>query len=239
MRFHAGDALAMLSTLMLAPSALAAVTAYAAPFWLDQSPLMDETSAVKVPVTLGVMSRCPDALLCESVFDKVLPQVDGKVNLTLSFIGKIDESEPDFGVTCMHGAIECAGNVQELCAAKYLDQKLWWAYVKCLNFNGRGRVGDSDIALKCADTAKFDWIESGVGACAGEDGSGKGEEGVNLLQESVKQTKELGITKSCTVLINNKQVCIHDGSWKECEDGHAPEDFVRQINNEYDRLNMA
>lgn len=43
---------------------------------------------LKVPVTLGVMSRCPDALLCESVFDKVLAQVDDKVTMSLTFIGK-------------------------------------------------------------------------------------------------------------------------------------------------------
>lgn len=23
--------------------------------------------------------------------------------------------------------------------------------------------------------------------------------------------------KSCTILINQKQVCIHDGTWKQCE----------------------
>lgn len=43
---------------------------------------------VKVPVTLGVMSRCPDALLCEAVFDKVVAQVGDKMELSLSFIGK-------------------------------------------------------------------------------------------------------------------------------------------------------
>ena len=42
---------------------------------------------VKVPVTLGVMSRCPDALLCETIFDRVLARVSPKVNLSLSFIG--------------------------------------------------------------------------------------------------------------------------------------------------------
>ncbi|KAH8118686.1 hypothetical protein DFH11DRAFT_1568690 [Phellopilus nigrolimitatus] len=209
-------------------------------FQPNQSPLgVDGDDDVKVPVTFGVMSRCPDALLCESVFDKALPRVEDKIDLSLSFIGTINASEPDFGVTCLHGPEECAGNVQELCATKYLDQKQWWAYLKCQNFNGRGKVGNPDIALKCADTAKFDWLESGVGKCAGEDGSGKGEEGVGLLQESVRNSKELGIEKSCTILINNRQACIHDGTWKECEDGHAPEDFVRQINNEYERLNAA
>lgn len=42
---------------------------------------------VKVPVVLGVMSKCPDALICEATMDKVLKQVNDKVDLSLSFIG--------------------------------------------------------------------------------------------------------------------------------------------------------
>ena len=42
----------------------------------------------KVPVELGVMSRCPDALLCENVFDHVLQRVPNKVDLTLRYIAK-------------------------------------------------------------------------------------------------------------------------------------------------------
>ena len=42
---------------------------------------------VRVPVVLGVMSGCPDALLCESVFDRVIQRVADKVDLSLSFIG--------------------------------------------------------------------------------------------------------------------------------------------------------
>lgn len=94
----------------------------------------------------------------------------------------------------MHGPYECAGNVQELCAAKYLDQQYWWSYLKCQNFNGRDAIGTPDVALKCAATARFDWVESGVGKCAGVDGLGKGSEGITLLQESVVSSVELGIT---------------------------------------------
>jgi hypothetical protein len=43
---------------------------------------------IKVPVTLGVMSACPDALLCESIFDRVLKEVSDEVDLSLSFIGR-------------------------------------------------------------------------------------------------------------------------------------------------------
>ena len=100
---------------------------------------------------------------------------------------------PDFGVACLHGPKECAGNVHELCAIKHLEQNQWWSFLKCLNFEGRNKIGEPDVALKCAETANFDWMSSGVGACAGEDGSGKGKEGVLLLQESVRANQEMGI----------------------------------------------
>ncbi|KAI0638055.1 hypothetical protein C8Q77DRAFT_1214969 [Trametes polyzona] len=194
---------------------------------------------VKVPVVLGVMSRCPDAVLCETVFDRVVERVADKIDLSLTFIGKPNVSEPDFGVTCMHGPEECAGNVHELCAIKYAPTQRWWSFVQCLNFKGRSEIGKPETALQCAKTTELDWENSGVGACAGLDGSGKGEEGVRLLQESVAVTQEMGIEKSCTVVINGKPVCIHDGTWKECEGGHAPKDFIKQIEEEYERLNQS
>ncbi|KAL7282315.1 hypothetical protein PYCCODRAFT_1440770 [Trametes coccinea BRFM310] len=193
---------------------------------------------VKVPVVLGVMSRCPDAILCETVFDRVLERVSDKIDLSLTFIGTLNASEPDFGVTCKHGPEECAGNVHELCAIKHAPTKRWWSFVQCLNFQGRNEIGKPEKAIQCAKTAELDWENSGVGACAGVDGSGKAEEGVRLLQQSVAITQELGIEKSCTVMINGKQVCIHDETWKECEGGHAPKDFIRQIEEEYEKLNQ-
>ncbi|OCH92875.1 hypothetical protein OBBRIDRAFT_750437 [Obba rivulosa] len=202
-----------------------------------QEPAQVAYHAVKVPVILGVMSRCPDAHLCETVFDQVLHQVSDKVVLQLSFIGTPNASEPDFGVTCMHGPEECAGNVHELCAMKYAPQTQWWEFVQCQNFQGRGHVGLPDTAFKCANSANIDWEESGVGDCAGLDGSGKGDEGVKLLQESVKNSQLIGIKKSCTIIINGKQVCIHDGTWYDCENGHTVKDFVRQIDEEYQKLN--
>jgi hypothetical protein len=33
------------------------------------------------------MSRCPDAVACETVFDKVLERVGDKVDISLAFIG--------------------------------------------------------------------------------------------------------------------------------------------------------
>ncbi|KIY49185.1 hypothetical protein FISHEDRAFT_65248 [Fistulina hepatica ATCC 64428] len=198
----------------------------------------DAHDDVLVPVVLGVMSMCPDALACESVFDQVLKKVSSKVDISLVYIGQIDESEPDFGVKCLHGAQECAGNVQQLCAQKYAPVSRWWEFVNCQNYQGRYKVGLPDIALKCASSAQLDWKNGPIGQCAGVDGSGKGEEGISLLQESVLISQGLGIEKSCTVIINGEKVCIRDdGTWKECENGHTINDFVKQINAEYERLN--
>ncbi|KAI0307104.1 hypothetical protein B0F90DRAFT_1622366, partial [Multifurca ochricompacta] len=210
----------------------------------------------RVPVTLGVMSRCPDALLCETLFDKVIPRVANKIDLSLAYVARHvyplnlpyqpreltlynrpNSSEPEFGVTCMHGRDECAGNVQQLCVAKYTPVNTWWEFVMCQNYEGRDKIGRSDVALKCARTVKIDWEGGQVGRCAGLDGSGTGKEGVQLLQESIKVIESLQITKSCTIVINGEKVCVHDGIWKDCENGHEVKDFVKQIEAEYQKLN--
>lgn len=49
---------------------------------------------IRVPVLLGVMSRCPDALLCESIFDSVLKQTWDIVDISLSFVGKCVSLSP-------------------------------------------------------------------------------------------------------------------------------------------------
>jgi hypothetical protein len=108
----------------------------------------------------------------------------------------------------------------------------------CQNYQGRGHIGSRDVALKCARTHNIDWEESGVGQCIGLDGSGKGQEGVQLLHDSIRFAESLGITyvsvyllppstslsaqsstysKSCTVVINGEKVCIHDETWQRCE----------------------
>ncbi|KZP17283.1 hypothetical protein FIBSPDRAFT_830755 [Athelia psychrophila] len=210
------------------------------PFALKHGPVTSAVATnidIKVPVKLGVMSACPDALVCEAVFDKVLEQVREIVDINLTYIAKLNSSEPDFGVTCMHGTNECAGNVQQLCTAKYADPIAWWRFVQCQNFEGRYRVGLPEVALNCASAAGIDWEGGGSGECAGVDGGGKGAEGVLLLQKNVEATEKLGVRKSCTVLINGRPVCVHDSEWKDCEAGHTVADFVQQIRKEYVLLN--
>jgi hypothetical protein len=44
------------------------------------------SDSLRVPVSLGVMSRCPDALLCETLFDNVIPRVAKKIDLSLAYV---------------------------------------------------------------------------------------------------------------------------------------------------------
>lgn len=61
-------------------------------FPISLTPVLD--NHVRVPITLGVMSRCADTLLCESLFDRVLRHTSGIVDMSLSFVGKCVYSTP-------------------------------------------------------------------------------------------------------------------------------------------------
>jgi len=62
--------------------------AHLIPFRVQNQDELRTISDIKVPVQLGVMSRCPDALLCESTFNEVLSRAIDKVDLSLVYIGK-------------------------------------------------------------------------------------------------------------------------------------------------------
>lgn len=190
------------------------------------------------------MSRCPDALLCETLFDQVNREVGSRVDLELVYIAKYD-SDNSTHPECMHGHDECAGNIQQLCVKKHAeDLAQWWSFVQCQNYEGRLRIGLPSVATKCARSARLEWEKSGAAECVGEkygggEKSGDGQEGRLLLKKSVETQQKEDIVKSCTILIDHEKVCVHDGVWKDCDDGHTVNDFVRQIKSAYDRLNAS
>jgi len=191
----------------------------------------DETSVPinKVPVTLGVMALCPDAQICENVWDSVLDRVDGKVDIRLVYIGSINATAP-YGVTCKHGEQECLANIQQLCMARrYPDPGVWWDFIQCLGYGPISRIGDEDVAKQCSSIVGADWDE--VRPCI------EGSRGPSLLRESVRLSRQLGIEKSCSILIRDQIVCVHDDQWKDCDGGHTVIDFVEQVNRAYKELN--
>ena len=64
------------------------IAAHLIPFRVQYQDELLATPGIKVPVQLGVMSRCPDALLCESKFNEVLSTVIDKVDMSLVYIAK-------------------------------------------------------------------------------------------------------------------------------------------------------
>ena len=64
------------------------IAAHLIPFRVQYQDEIRSISDIKVPIQLGVMSRCPDALLCESTFNEVLSRAIDKVDLSLVYIAK-------------------------------------------------------------------------------------------------------------------------------------------------------
>ncbi|RKO88151.1 hypothetical protein BDK51DRAFT_8734, partial [Blyttiomyces helicus] len=141
-------------------------------------------------------------------------------DLRTNYIGTADPNAP-FGTRCKHGAAECLGNIQQLCTrAHYPSPSQWFNFILCENRNWRS-IPDAHLGASCA--AKFGIDYDVVRGCM------DGDEGVQLLAESVAATKAAGAGRSCTIFIDGKKRCIHDGDWDECDAGHSVADFVRDI----------
>ncbi|KAI9480143.1 hypothetical protein BX667DRAFT_522734 [Coemansia mojavensis] len=164
-----------------------------------------EVKESKVLVELFVMSRCPDAIKVERVFDGVVPQVYSIMDLQLNFIGQLDPHST-YGVKCKHGNDECRGNIDQLCAlAHNKDLAMFWQFLSCLNKNPR-MIGRGEEALKCASLAGLD---SAFYTCVS---SGEGRQ---LLEQSVENSQFIGVNTSATVFINGKPRCVEDAGWRE------------------------
>lgn len=176
-----------------------------------------------VPLEAHIMSKCPDALDC--MRDLVLPtmqRVVDKVNFTLSFIGT---PTGDGGVDCMHGPAECMGNILELCAAKlYPDPKIYLGFTMCLTRDYH-RIPDRDLVEDCALEHAVDIQQ--LNECATAD---DGQTAMDLLKRSVRHTRDVGVTKSCTIRLDNEVYCIRDGGeWTDCPSGGNVHDLIINI----------
>ncbi|KAK3202825.1 hypothetical protein GRF29_154g896439 [Pseudopithomyces chartarum] len=173
-------------------------------------------------------SKCPDARDCiEQLIVPAMANVSDKVDFRLSYIGKTTDND---GVLCMHGQTECLGNILELCAAsEYPDPKIYLGFTRCLSLHYHD-IPATSLIKDCALEYGIEFEK--LNDCASRD---DGAYGMGLLRDSVTRSKDLGVTTSCTVRLNNKTRCVRDGGqWKDCEDGSKPEDLVRDIRKLYD-----
>jgi hypothetical protein len=188
-----------------------------------------EQQAERVPLEAHIMSKCPDARDClKSLVLPSMQRVSDKVNFTLSFIGTPTEND---GVACMHGPNECMGDILELCAAHiYPDPKIYLGFTMCLakefeHIPQRGLVED------CALEHAIDFKK--LNECATRE---DGAFGLSLLRNSVQRSGSAGVTKSCTVRLDDKIYCIRDGGqWVDCPHGEGVNDLVIAVEKLYRR----
>lgn len=173
-----------------------------------------------VSVELFVMSKCPDAVVCENTFP--FSAVSSIANITLQYIA----SQKSGAFVCLHKEAECEGNMQQLCA-RHVQEKAgnlqrWWDFVLCQDENRSAIPGNAEA---CARRVGIDFtqiqkcIDTGIGA--------------TLFEASLKYTQALGIRACCTVYIEHKLRCVHDKTWKQCTGGSKAEDFAHTVCDAY------
>jgi len=155
-----------------------------------------------------------------------MQRVIEKVNFTLSYIGTPTDND---GVSCMHGPQECMGNIIELCSAKlYPDPKIYLGFTMCLSRDYQ-EIPQESLVKDCALEHGIDFDE--LDKCAVEENGGTA---MAILRDSVRRSIDAGVTKSCTVRLNEDIYCIRDGGkWKDCPNGSGVNDLVIAIERLY------
>ncbi|ORZ28273.1 hypothetical protein BCR41DRAFT_344953 [Lobosporangium transversale] len=152
-------------------------------------------------------------------------------------------------VTCKHGPMECAGNTQQLCFKKYFpDHTIWVPFVVTMNTQNFQRIGEPQYAREIGEKV----VKSHYSSSNTYDNEGKkdlldkvdqcssGQEGFDLLVESVEHTNHHGVSTSCTVFIDDRKRCVRDGGvWRECPEGSSVADFVRSIREAASHLRLS
>jgi hypothetical protein len=177
----------------------------------------------RVNIEFFVMSKCPDAIKCETLFLPSLLKLFPIVNFTLSFIA-LKSHLNDF--ICKHGPIECIGNKQQLCIQNMYSQTVFIKYLLC---QSKQFPIIPDNGEQCARENLIKW--SDVQTCVS---SSKGNQ---LFYQSLERTRLALAEKSCTIHINGKFWCMHDGFWLNCAEGHDEKSFIKAICSRYNGMN--
>ena len=186
------------------------------------TPAQTTANTTLIPLEAHIMSKCPDARDC--LVDLVVPameQVVDKVEFRLSYIGTTGD---DGNVECMHGPDECLGNMLSLCAQQLFpdDAKRSLGFTTCMIMKYPD-IPQRELVEQCSLEHGINFED--INGCISDEGRGTG-----LLEESVKRSKEAGVTKSCTVRLADKIWCVRDGGqWKNCSQGHDPSDLADAV----------
>ena len=180
-----------------------------------------------VLVDFFVMSKCPDARKCELLFVPSLLKLAPIVNFTVSYIA-LGNSPKD--IQCLHGEEECQGNKQQLCVQKLSSQQTILKFLQCQSKDVDTIPASGETCFKqVAEGTSSKW--SDVDTCA------TSQKGTDLLYLSMEKSRSVSAKKSCTIHLNGKFWCMHDGSWYGCTEGRNEESFVKAICSRYNGPN--
>lgn len=134
-----------------------------------------------------VMSQCPYGVQVVNAIKPVADKLGKDLDLSIDFIGQGSTVD---SLTSMHGPKEVAGDIVQLCAARYFPDK-YLDFIACQNKNYR----EVDTNWEsCASEAGIS--SSRIGSCL-KDGEGK-----KLLLESFKRAQQKNATGSPTIYLN-------------------------------------
>jgi len=177
-----------------------------------------------VKVDFYVMSKCPDAQVCEQTFGDAIIKLNSIIDLQVNYIAKGDPSN----YTCLHGPTECVGNTQQLCVESIyrntsgVSPLVWWEFDVCQSATRTEIPGNGPA---CAQTLGLNYDK--ISSCANS------TVGSKLLNDSFTRTKVAGETISCTINLNNQFWCQHNGPWVNCTEGNDQASFIKAVCKRY------
>ena len=173
----------------------------------------------RVVIDIFVMSKCPDAILCESKINEAFEAVGGISTVRPNYIADI-RGHPTI---CKHGELECAGDKQQLCVFTHAHEAAFWSFLQCQNQNvtAIGELDRADFCLSQLDILPSVSRRSKLCYTTSE--------GDQLLRNNIHSTQEAGVTSSCTIWIDGSSDCINEASKRvDCDDAQCG-DLARTI----------
>jgi len=168
---------------------------------------MSSVSSNAVKLDFYVMSQCPYGTQVEDAVAPVLKELGGNVDFNLDYIAN-DNGDGTF--QSLHGQNEVDGNIVQLCAMKY-EPDSYMDMIVCQNKDASGIPSNWE---ECAQGMDVENIRE----CY------EGDEGKELLSQSVMASNSVGAQGSPTIYINDQP---YSG-------GRSENDFMRAICNEFD-----
>lgn len=172
------------------------------------------------------MSKCPDARKCELLFIPSLLKLAPIVNFTVSYIA-FGNSPKD--IQCLHGDDECQGNKQQLCVQHLSSQQTILKYLQCQSQDVDTIPTSGETCFKQVADPTLKW--SDIDTCSNS------QKGADLLYLSMEKSRSVSAKKSCTIHLNGKFWCMHDGRWYGCTEGRDAESFIKSICSRYNGPN--